>query len=153
MYVALYWFVQPRLQHFTLSGSSQITTFETHVYPIKNRGLITVGIILALNLFQLTIITTLFLLRTRHTLLGQTWSGLSQLECEEIQNLYQDSTLSTDDEVHKRLEREGFDDPLYRVEGGAARVVRVNWGAWCRNELAVVEYLELKCIVILCETY
>jgi hypothetical protein len=93
--------------------------------PVHHRGLTIVIVICALHFGFFFLVTSLFLCGTRLSILGDTWSAISQVNVENTQRLYEVSTLSRQAEVEKWMEKNGLGDVMVKlVERGRGQESR-----------------------------
>jgi hypothetical protein len=112
---------------YGLSSPANITLFEQHQQPVRHQGIIAVAIIAAVHLLLTALITALFLSQTRSTMLGQTWSAISQLYSEETQRLLEVSSACTDDEVKEWVIENGLVNNIVKLKRGRDIKGAVSW--------------------------
>jgi hypothetical protein len=99
-----------------------MTFFETHLQPVHRRGLSIIIAISAVHLAFFFLVSAIFLCGTRLSILGDTWSAISQMNIENTQRLYEVSTLSSQTEVEKWTEENGLGDVMVKlVEHGGGQ--------------------------------
>ena len=120
------------LPEFDISAPNRITMLEQHQVAVGRKGIATVGSIIILHLLLTSLITILFLTRTRFAMLGETWSALSQLYNEDTHRVFEVSGASTYQEVKKWTKENGLGDTMVRLQGcsnvgqdGDARTARI----------------------------
>jgi hypothetical protein len=95
------------IEEFDISAPSQQSLFVPALVPTSFHGFTTVVSVLALHLLVVTAIVILFLRKTKYSLLGNSWSTMTQLSTAETDSIYQQTHLMTDGEVAKLLKSEG----------------------------------------------
>lgn len=103
-----------------------MTFFETHLQPVYHRGLTIIAVISTVHLAFFFLVSALFLGGTRLSILGNTWSAISQMNVEIAQRLYEVSTLSSQAEVEKWTKENGLGGMMVQLvehDGGQERKI------------------------------
>ncbi|OCL10018.1 hypothetical protein AOQ84DRAFT_402876 [Glonium stellatum] len=92
---------------YTKTGNATLVFFTNVLYPQSYRGFAAVVILVLIQVLIYTIITTLFVWRTKFTLLGNDWTAVAQVSAPETEEILRASTLITDKEVNINLGDKG----------------------------------------------
>lgn len=101
----------PRFQ--TATTSTQVH-FTTVLYPQSHLGFLGVTILVSVHMAIVATTTALFLKKTRHTMLGNYWQSLAQVQTPEILSLSSGSTDATDKDVCAKARGEGLQHELFK---------------------------------------
>ncbi|KAK9420312.1 hypothetical protein SUNI508_06581 [Seiridium unicorne] len=98
--------------------------------PRRLLGLVIVLVISVINLATVTLIVSLYLVRTEHTSAGNYWHAIAQVASDITQPILHRSTQATDDEVKHMLGDYDIEVKLERRDfNGGVKVVRCQDGA------------------------
>ncbi len=127
----LFWLVQAQYYNaqpgFDFGSVATTTLAQVVQIPQAYTGLGIVTGLLALNMACVAALSTLFLLRTRHSIYGSAWHAVSQLAAPETRHVLERSTQATDGEVARSLARDGLGSALvglYPLHSGRIVVAR-----------------------------
>jgi hypothetical protein len=89
---------------FDASSNASMSVFISRLAPVSTSGYQTVIGIIASHTIVCSIITIMFLRKTKYSSVGNTWSVSAQVvNAEQAQIILQDSTLKSDKEIKKEL--------------------------------------------------
>lgn len=99
-----------QMPQFSKSRDSSQTFFTTVLFPQSHLGFWLVIIVLAAHITLVALITIGFYVCSKHTLLGNHWQTIAQLQGPETDDLLARTRMATDSDVKKALEIAGFED-------------------------------------------
>ena len=91
------------------SKTSQIF-FTTVLFPQAHMGFWLVTVALAAHITLVALIAIGFILYSRHTLLGNHWQSIAQLQGPETDDLLARTRMATDSDVKRALQTAGYED-------------------------------------------
>jgi hypothetical protein len=131
LHSTLFWLTQglyyQALPGFDFGADSMVMLSHSVSIPRVYSGLAAVVVLTLLNLACITILVTLFLQRTKHSLYGNTWHAVAQLISPETKHLLDRSTRVTDLDVAASMRQIGLADVpagVGTLESGRVAVVR-----------------------------
>jgi hypothetical protein len=119
-----------RLQQFDVSGPTSFTLIVTTLQPIHRSGLIAVTAGLMLHLVIVSIITGLFLSRTKLSFIGESWHAVAQLQSASMVPLLEEASLMRDQEVEEFMLERGKEIEMMLISEGGARAHVVRRDRW-----------------------
>jgi hypothetical protein len=99
-----------QMPQYAKTADSTQTYFVTVLFPQSHRGFWAVVIVLGLHVAIVSLIILGFALRSEHTLLGNHWQTIAQLQGPETDDLIARTRMATDSEVKRALKFAGYED-------------------------------------------
>ena len=99
-----------QMPQFARSGNSSQVFFTTVLFPQSHIGFWLVVIVLAAHVALVTLITIGFYVCSKHTLLGNHWQTIAQLQSPETDDLLARTRMATDSDVKRALQTAGYED-------------------------------------------
>lgn len=99
-----------QMPQFQRSSASSQVFFTTVLFPQSHLGFWLVLIALAAHLALIGLIAVGFAWYSKHTLLGNHWQSIAQLQGPETEDLLSRTRMATDGEVKRALKVAGFED-------------------------------------------
>ena len=101
---------------FDAEANVTTTSFSSSLVPISYRGFWAVVGILAAHIILTTLISFLFITRTKYSTLGNAWSSIVQIaRAEDTQTLIQDGMFITGSEISQHLQKHKVGSVRYRI--------------------------------------
>ncbi|KAF2813910.1 uncharacterized protein BDZ99DRAFT_553975 [Mytilinidion resinicola] len=92
---------------YTKQGNATFVFFSNVLYPQDTRGFTAVVILILLQTFIFTVIATLFVWKTRFSMLGNDWANVAQVLAPATEELVRGSSRAMDKEIKSELEIRG----------------------------------------------
>ena len=108
------------LVQFNQNDTASIVASVPVLIPVQYTAFIIMGGILCLHLLLVLVISWLFVIGTNYTRLGNTWQAVSQLQSDELQDVFDEDASESDTEAHhahgnRRRRRRGRDRGLQKL--------------------------------------
>jgi hypothetical protein len=108
------------LVQFNQNDTASIVASVPVLIPVQYTAFIIMGGILCLHLLLVLVISGLFVIGTNYTRLGNTWQAVSQLQSDELQDVFDEDASESDTEAHhahgnRRRRRRGRDRGLQKL--------------------------------------
>jgi len=117
-----------QIAQFNNNQTIEVAYFVTANTPQRHWGLLAVCILLAIHLVLVIIVVTVFARKSRYSMLGNTWQGLSQAATEETRQYLAVASMMTDSEMEERMNKDGLKRTAVGVDeidgSGVVGVVR-----------------------------
>lgn len=107
-----------QMPRFTTSADTTQTFFVTVLLPQSRLGLVTVCAILLIHNVVVAAIVIAFAVQTQHTLLGNFWQAVAQLETPQTSMVREKALIASDREVSRFLETVGQSKVRFRMAKG-----------------------------------
>ena len=99
-----------QMPQFASSSNSSQVFFATVLFPQSHLGFWLIVIVVAAHTAIVGLIAIAFVLCSQHTLLGNHWQAIAQLQAPETEDLLTRTRMATDSDVQRALRIAGYED-------------------------------------------